>query len=249
MTTRLARLIKSVLLLTLLVPGVAYAQVGASVANSKLDESLRQNVQQGCVGTTSVIVRTKPGYRQGLRDSLTQHGDLVKGEFPELDAVAAEVHCDDLSALAGFTTVYSVSSNARVGAQALSITVDLSAAQAAVEAAKSALTSAKDAAKVAQANVQAAEAAVQKAQANLTAAQKALAKASTVTKALAQANVFTAQVAVKAAQDALTAAHTRAVRRRRRLTHRKILPRHGTRSTLRALRGRLANARAAPHET
>ena len=199
---------KNVLLLTLLVPGVSYAQEVGSVASTKLDESLRQSIQQGCVGTTSVIVRTKAGYRQGLRDSLTQHGDLVKGEFPELDAVAADVHCDDLSALAGFTTVYSVSSNARVGAQTL--TVDLSGTQAVVDAAKAALTSAKETAKLAQESVRAAEAAVRTAQANLTPAQKALAKATVAMKPVAQANVYASQIALTAAQGALDAAHTRA---------------------------------------
>src|SRR3954471_21527028 len=101
MTTRLVRLIQSVLLLSSLSPGVTYAQTIEPVASPKLDESLRQTIQQGCVGTRSVIVRTTPGYRQGLRDVLTHHGDVVNGEFPELEAVAAEVHCEDLATLAG----------------------------------------------------------------------------------------------------------------------------------------------------
>ena len=80
------------------VPATAYAQ---AAPDAKLDESLRESVERGCVGTQPVIVRTKPGYRQALRDSLAAHGDVVKGEFPALDAVAADVHCDDLAALAG----------------------------------------------------------------------------------------------------------------------------------------------------
>ncbi|HET7159292.1 MAG TPA: S8 family serine peptidase, partial [Burkholderiales bacterium] len=88
------------------------------------------------------------------------------------------------------------------------LTVDLSAAQAAVDAAKALLVAAKDTAKTAQENVQAAELALQRAQVTLTSAQRALAKATIATKPIAQANVYVAQAAVKAAQDALNAAHT-----------------------------------------
>ena len=101
MTTRLARLKQIVMALgftALAVPTVAYAQ---SVPNAKLDESLRESVERGCAGTQSVIITTKPGYRQALRDSLAAHGDVVKGEFPSLEAIAADVHCEDLATLAG----------------------------------------------------------------------------------------------------------------------------------------------------
>ena len=127
----------------LLIPGAAAAQTNSQ---AKLDESLRESVERGCVGTQSVIVRTKPGYRQGLRDSLAAHGDLVRGEFPALDAVAAEVHCDDLTTIASFDSTDSVSINAKVGVQALSLTSALtstvssvvSGAQATVNAARTA---------------------------------------------------------------------------------------------------------------
>src|SRR5262245_50877733 len=75
----------------LFVPATAYAQAAAT--DAKLDESLRESLERGCTGTQSVIVRTQPGYRQGLRNSLVAHGDIVKGEFPVLEAVAAVVHC------------------------------------------------------------------------------------------------------------------------------------------------------------
>ncbi|MCM3882017.1 MAG: hypothetical protein ND807_18070, partial [Vicinamibacterales bacterium] len=117
MINRIVRLTQLTLLMTTLVPSVVSAQTAGPVAEAKLDESLRESIQQGCVGTKSVIVRTQAGYRQGVRDTLTQHGDLVQGEFPALDAVAAEVHCDDLATLAGFASVTSVSVNAVVGAQ------------------------------------------------------------------------------------------------------------------------------------
>ena len=52
------------------------------------------------------------GYRKGLGDVLKAHGDKVTGEFTSIDAVAAEVHCDDLAALARMSATASVSVNA-----------------------------------------------------------------------------------------------------------------------------------------
>src|SRR5688572_26238898 len=95
MTTRLVRFRQLVMVLgvtAMAVPGSAYAQ---STPDAKLDESLRESVERGCVGTQPVIIRTKPGHRQALRDSLESHGDVIKGEFPSLDAIAAVVHCED----------------------------------------------------------------------------------------------------------------------------------------------------------
>lgn len=110
------RTAKFVLLIGLLslLASIASAQ---TIAAPKLDESLRQSIAQGCVGTRAVIIRTKPGYREGLRASLTAHGDEVNGEFPAIDAVAATVHCDDLGALSSFNSTNSISSNAQVAGQ------------------------------------------------------------------------------------------------------------------------------------
>jgi serine protease AprX len=92
------------------------APLAAQTVNSKLDESLRAVLANGCTGSKSVIIRTTPGYREGLRKSLSDHGDVVKGEFPALDAVTAEVHCDDLRALAAFGSTKSISDNVGVDA-------------------------------------------------------------------------------------------------------------------------------------
>jgi len=119
----------------LFVPATTYAQ---AASDAKLDESLRESLERGCTGAQPVIVRTKPGYRQGLRDSLSAHGDVVKGEFPALDAVAADVHCEDLAALAGFDSTESVSLNGPVAVQSV-----LTDAQAALNAAKASLLDAK----------------------------------------------------------------------------------------------------------
>ena len=41
-------------------------------------------------GTRSVIIRTKPGEREEMSKSLVAQGRRVTGEFPSLDAIAAE---------------------------------------------------------------------------------------------------------------------------------------------------------------
>ena len=83
-------------------------------AGQALDDSLQDSIARGCTGTTSVIIRTRPGSREALRKALASQGRRVKGEFPSLDAIAADVRCDDLKTLAGFGGTASVSHNAAV---------------------------------------------------------------------------------------------------------------------------------------
>jgi len=215
MTNRIVRLItQSTVLLALAVPTAAVAQT-----SPKLDESLRESVATGCVGTKPVIIRTQPGYREGLRASLTAHGDIVKGEFPALDAIAAVVHCEDLERLASFVSTNSVSFNGPVGLQSLVSGISaVTQLESAVTAAKQALSVAKANAAAAQTAVRAAEAVANQRQADLAAAQKALAAANKLTGAAktlpvtaATAKLLTAQAALKAAQDAVDQARTASV--------------------------------------
>ena len=85
--------------------------------SSKLDEALTQSVREGC-STQKVIIRTKNGYRAGMALSLQLHGDRISSEHPSIDAVSAEVHCDDLAAMQTFTSVLSISKDAIVHADA-----------------------------------------------------------------------------------------------------------------------------------
>src|SRR5687767_2330924 len=113
MSIRVVRLKHTVLALgaiSFLVPGVAYAQS----PNSKFDDSLRESIARGCAGTKSVIIRAKPGSREALRKSLMAQGRRVKGEFPALDAITADVSCADLDALAAFRETASISDNVKV---------------------------------------------------------------------------------------------------------------------------------------
>ena len=189
-------------------PTVAYAQ---SIPNAKLDESLRESIERGCAGTQSVIVTTKPGYRQSLRDSLAAHGDVVKGEFPSLEAIAADVHCEDLATLAGFDSTTSVSLNGPIAGQ------DLAGSQTAVAAARAALVAAKMTMLDAQKSLRLAERAAALADAQVVAAKWALILANRLTGlakttavVAAQAKLAQAEAADDAAQAALEAARTNA---------------------------------------
>ena len=193
----------------LFVPATTYAQ---AASDAKLDESLRESLERGCTGAQPVIVRTKPGYRQGLRDSLSAHGDVVKGEFPALDAVAADVHCEDLAALAGFDSTESVSLNGPVAVQSV-----LTDAQAALNAAKASLLDAKADANDAQKALRTAERALALADAQVVAAKKALvlaqrlnAVARPAAVAAAVARLAEAEGVAAAAEAAYNAARTEA---------------------------------------
>jgi subtilisin family serine protease len=87
-----------------------------TAAWAKLDGALHQRVSRGCDAQQSVIIRTKPGYRGGLRDSLKSHGNELNGEFPVINAVGARVACDDLETLASFNSTLSMSMDAPVAA-------------------------------------------------------------------------------------------------------------------------------------
>jgi hypothetical protein len=90
---------------------VTLARVASGAPSHKLDAALQAAATGECEGTQSVIVRTKPGARDGLRKSLISHGRHVQGEFPALDAMVVEVDCDDLNTLAKLESTVSISGN------------------------------------------------------------------------------------------------------------------------------------------
>jgi serine protease AprX len=192
----------------LAIPTVAHAQ---TTPNAKLDESLRESIERGCSGTQPVIVTTKPGFRQSLRDSLTAHGDVIKGEFPSLEAIIADVHCEDLVTIAASDSTVSVSLNGPVGGQ------DLASLQSALAAARTTLLDAKAGMVEAQKAMRAAEKAAELADAGVNAAERALILANRLTGLskttavlAAQARLTLAEAADDAAQAALEAARTNA---------------------------------------
>ena len=105
-TLTLVRLLTAALLL-LGAPVVAAGQA----SDAKLDRALR-SVKGG--GKQRVIVRMKAGGRAAVREALKKHGDAVKAEHPSIEALTAEVHAEDLQALAARGDVESVALDAEV---------------------------------------------------------------------------------------------------------------------------------------
>src|SRR5688572_24957402 len=93
---------------------------GKERPTQKLDKQLQEAVAHGCSGgREQVIISVKSGFRRGMGDSLRAHGDKVNREFKSIDAVSAEVHCDDLEALAKMSETMSVSIDGPMDAHAV----------------------------------------------------------------------------------------------------------------------------------
>ena len=88
---------------------------------AKLDASLQSTIARGCVTPPSVIIRTEPGSRAGVRESLTQRGDVVSGDFPSINALSVRASCADLQVLASVDATLSMSVNARVTTESVAL--------------------------------------------------------------------------------------------------------------------------------
>jgi len=102
-------------LLVLTVTGSAFAK--PSARSPKIDRAVRAAMDAGAA-TQRVIITVKPGYRDTLRQALTNHGDVVKGDHPLIDAVSVNLHVADVEELANQPWVEAVSADARVTATA-----------------------------------------------------------------------------------------------------------------------------------
>ena len=101
-------------------PGKAVWGKERPIPSGKLDKHLQAVVADGCSGGLKrVIISVKSGYRKGMSDSLKAHGDKVKGEFKSIDAVAAEVHCDDLETLGTMSETLSIATDGPMDAHAV----------------------------------------------------------------------------------------------------------------------------------
>src|SRR5438093_3731995 len=109
-TTRLSTL-------ALLIAATQLAVADSQSRNQKIDRALRESLSAGAP-TQSVIITVKPGHRDALRQVLQRHGDAIRAEHPLIDAVAAELHSDDVEALANQPWIESVASDALVYAKA-----------------------------------------------------------------------------------------------------------------------------------
>src|SRR5262245_48329362 len=91
----------------------AYAQDSSNLAVSKIDRSVRESLKRGA-RTQRVIVTVKPGYRGEIRRALEAHGDVISSDSPFVDALAAEVHAEDVAELANHPWVELISDDAIV---------------------------------------------------------------------------------------------------------------------------------------
>ena len=108
------------------------APAHAQTTGTKIDEALTESLKAGCT-TEHVIIRLRPGYRAGMKQSLRSHGDSVTAEHPSIEAVSAEVHCKDLATMEGFSSVLSISQDAIVRPDGLPSTTKKKSAAAAAQ--------------------------------------------------------------------------------------------------------------------
>ena len=97
----------------------AFAGQGAQGRHAKIDRALQDSLASG-ERSQRVIITVKPGFRDGIRDALRKHGDVIKSEHPSVDAIAAVVHSSDVAELADHNGVAYVSIDATVYAGAAS---------------------------------------------------------------------------------------------------------------------------------
>jgi serine protease AprX len=89
--------------------------VAAAPQHAHLDRAIRQALQNGAP-TQHVIITFNPGCRDAWRNALQQHGDVVSGDHPLIDALSGEIHSQDVDALAQDACVKSIASDAPVHA-------------------------------------------------------------------------------------------------------------------------------------
>ncbi|HEY2907564.1 MAG TPA: S8 family serine peptidase [Vicinamibacterales bacterium] len=92
----------------------------AQPSSGKLDRALHDALESGA-RRVRVIITVKPGYRSEIRRALESHGDVVRSEHPLVNALAAEVHSEDLAELGRHPWIESVSIDAVVHAGAAPI--------------------------------------------------------------------------------------------------------------------------------
>ncbi len=168
-------LLAGALALALAVVPVSAQNTGARPSDQvhKLDKRLRESLTKA-PRPERVIIRTKDGQRAALRLALEAHGDVVTEDHPEVGALSAVVHGEDLLALANDPAVESVSVDATVRADGASGRARVTKAQdlkkAVAAAAKQALEASR---KATRATRQAAAKAVRQAKAQAARAARA----------------------------------------------------------------------------
>ena len=89
----------------------------AAGGDGKIDRGLRESLTHGAV-TQRVIVSVAEGCRDFVRQSLVKHGDRIKSEHPIINALAVELHSEDVAELAKHPCVKTLAFDAPVSAKA-----------------------------------------------------------------------------------------------------------------------------------
>jgi serine protease AprX len=127
MTRPLTRMLmlSSFVATTVLASTATVPLTAASPLPARLDATLKAVVDHQVSGPQRVIVTVRDGRRDAMRALLTSHGDRVVSEHPELDAITAIVHAEDLPGLAGISDVLSIAADAVVRPAGLDILSNL----------------------------------------------------------------------------------------------------------------------------
>ena len=96
-----------------------------SPTRARLDAYLQQALQQHAAGPHRVILRVRPGAERTVQQTLQAHGDRVVARHASLNAISAEIHGEDLPALAASEHIESISSDARVEGHLLGLVLDV----------------------------------------------------------------------------------------------------------------------------
>ena len=100
---------------TLLLSAFSTVPVDAAPPRAHVDRAVRAARASGAA-TQRVIISVNPGCRASVRAGLARHGHAVDDEFALIEALAGEIHSDDVDALAADGCVRAISADAEVQA-------------------------------------------------------------------------------------------------------------------------------------
>src|SRR5690349_13112422 len=87
----LARRLSTWAALAIATLAIAAAPVSAAPISQKVDRAVRNAIAHG-EEHQRVIITVAPGYRDTLKQALTKHGDVIKGESSLIESVSVDLH-------------------------------------------------------------------------------------------------------------------------------------------------------------
>jgi serine protease AprX len=96
---------------------LSHAAAFAQGSDHKIDRGLRAALKTGAP-TQRVIISVNAGCRDYVRGALQKHGDRIKSEHPIIDAIAVDLHSEDVQELAQNDCIKTLSYDAPVSAKA-----------------------------------------------------------------------------------------------------------------------------------